>query len=334
MNKLVLFLILLCNLSFAQLSDFKSIDFTRADNIAKLNANSSLDNLPLLAYNLTSKLPTEVEKFRAIYTWVCTNITGDPNQHHTVTSMRRKLAKDSIAFKNWNYKYNKLVYKKLVKQKKTMCTGYAYLIKELCLLSGLECKIIDGYARGIDSNISKLEAPNHSWNAVNLNNKWYLCDATWSSGYMISETRFVKEYNDGYFLADPVLFAKSHYPIHKKWLLNDLLIKSKFVAGPLVYSETFTHNIIPVFPETMNVTIRKNTEVVFSFRYLKPSASDKISLIKLSNNKEKTLKIYDLKNDSELVKFKYLFKHRGIHDVHLKINNDVVATYTIHVKKI
>ena len=98
MNKTVLFSILICNLSFAQLSDFKNIDFTRADHIAELNANSSLDNLPILAYNLTSKLPTEVEKFRAIYTWVCANVTGDPNQHNTITSMRQKLSNDSIAF--------------------------------------------------------------------------------------------------------------------------------------------------------------------------------------------------------------------------------------------
>jgi hypothetical protein len=334
MKKILLFSILICNLSFAQRSDFKSTDFTRADNIAKLNANSSLDNLPMLAYHLTYKLPTEVEKFRAIYTWVCTNVSGDPNQHKAVSSMRRKLSNDSLAFRDWNQEYNKLVFKKLLKHKKTMCTGYAYLIKELCYLAGLDCEIIDGYARGIDSNIKKLEEPNHSWNAVYLNNKWYLCDATWSSGFMISESLFVKEYNEGYFLADPVLFAKSHYPIHKKWLLNDTLMQTEFVAGPLVYGETFIHNIIPVSPETMNVTIKKNTEVVFSFRYLKPFVSDKIALIKLSNNREKTLKIYDLKHDSELVEFKHLFKQRGIHDVHLKINNDVVATYTIHVNKI
>ncbi|WCO00959.1 transglutaminase domain-containing protein [Psychroserpens ponticola] len=333
MKRILLFIIFICNIINAQRSDFNTIDFTRADNIAELNANSSLNNLPALAYKLTSKLPTEVEKFRAIYTWVCNNIVGDPSQHNTVSSMRRKLKNDSIAFMNWNNDFRKQAFKKLLKQKKTMCTGYAYLIKELCYLSGIESEIIDGYARSVDSNVEKLEDPNHSWTAVNLNNKWYLCDATWSSGYMISESLFVKEYNGGYFLAEPVLFAKSHYPLQKKWLLDDTLIQEDFVAGPLVYGETFIQNIIPFSPKKMNIQIKKNTEINFSLKSLKQISNKNISLIKLSNQNEKVLEIYDIKSENGWIQFKHQFKHRGQHDVHLKINNDIVATYTINVTK-
>ena len=73
-----------------------------------------------------------------------------------------------------------------------MCTGYAYLIKEMCFIADLDCEIIDGYARAFDANVNGLESLNHSWNAVKLNNKWYLCDATWSSGYMVNNSLFVK----------------------------------------------------------------------------------------------------------------------------------------------
>ena len=45
-NRLILFFFFIVKLTIAQVSDFKSIDFTRADNIAKLNANASLENLP------------------------------------------------------------------------------------------------------------------------------------------------------------------------------------------------------------------------------------------------------------------------------------------------
>lgn len=334
MKQVLIFLVFCCNISYAQLSDFETIDFTRADNIAKLNANSSLNNLPALADQLTSKLTTDVEKFRAIYFWVCHNISGDSRQHNTVAQMRRKLQNDSIALMNWNTKYKQFVFKKLLKRKKTMCTGYAYLIKELCFLANLECEIIDGYARSFDTNVEKLEDPNHSWNAVKLNNKWYLCDATWSSGFMILNNLFVKEYNEGYFLADPILFAKSHYPLHKKWLLNDTLIQNEYVAGPLVYGETFKHNIIPIRPEKMNVNINKNTEINFSFQSSKEISTNKISLVKISKNNQKQLKIYDIKTESGLIQFKHLFKQKGLHDVHLKVNNDIVATYVINVAKI
>ncbi|WP_299278618.1 hypothetical protein [uncultured Psychroserpens sp.] len=333
MKRLISTLIFICHISYAQVSDFKNIDFTRADNIAKLNEGANLDNLAILAHNLTSTLPTQVEKFRAIHTWVCHNIKADSNQHDIVARKRRTLENDSIAFMKWNNSYKKIAFQKLLKRKETMCTGYAYLIKELCFLANLDCVIVDGYARTIDSNIKKLESPNHSWNAVNLGGKWYLSDATWSSGYIKSGNVFVRDYNEGYFLADPILYAKSHYPLNKKWLLDDSLINSKFVAGPLVYAETFKQHITPLYPKKMNVDINKNTEISFSFKSENPISNKKIALVKINRTHETSLTISDLKNENGLISFKHLFKHRGTHDVHLKINNDIVATYTIHVNK-
>ena len=113
----------------SQVSDFKNIDFTKADNIAKLNQGEDLYNLPILSYKVTSNLSSEAEKFRAIYTWVCNNIKGDYKQHNKVTRNRKKFRSDSLNFLKWNKKYKKKAFKKLLKYKKTMCTGYAYLIK-------------------------------------------------------------------------------------------------------------------------------------------------------------------------------------------------------------
>jgi len=112
-------------------SDFKTIDFRIADNVAMLNEGSNLDNLALLAHNLTFKLPTEAEKFRAIYTWVCTNIKGDASQDNTISKKIREYKNDSLGFIKWNNEYKKIAFKKLLKRQKTMCTGYAYLIREL-----------------------------------------------------------------------------------------------------------------------------------------------------------------------------------------------------------
>ena len=61
----------------AQLSDFDHIDFKKADSIALVHKKANLKNLPELARNLTSTLDTEVEKFRAIYMWVCANVAND-----------------------------------------------------------------------------------------------------------------------------------------------------------------------------------------------------------------------------------------------------------------
>ena len=65
-----------------------------------------------------------------------------------------------------------------------------------------------------------MNIPNHSWNAVKLNNKWYLCDATWSAGYTdMSTFLFEYEFDNSFFLMEPKRFSKTHQPVDEKWTL-------------------------------------------------------------------------------------------------------------------
>lgn len=328
-----IFSLCLLQFSYAQISDFNHINFTIADNTAKLHQNESLENLPLLSHKLTSKLSTDVEKFRAIYSWVCNNIKGDYRQHSKVSKMRKKYKNDSINLIKWNEKYKKYAFKKLLKHKKTMCTGYAYLIKELAYLAGIECEIVNGYGRTVESNVEKLELTDHSWNAVKLNNKWYLCDATWSSGYMDYNNSFINDYNPGYFLTDPVLFAKNHFPIKKKWLLTSLETEKTFVSAPIIYNKTFKHKVLPTYPLNMNFEVKKNEDVGFQIKKLNNNSFDKITLVHFLKNDEKSFPITDIIDQNGKIEFKSKFKWLGYYDVHVKINEDIVATYTIKVSK-
>lgn len=80
----------------AQISDFDNINFENADKTAYAYKGNDLTNLPGLAYNLTHNLSTDVEKFRAIYTWVSTNIESDYNGYRKNHAKRSKLQKDSL----------------------------------------------------------------------------------------------------------------------------------------------------------------------------------------------------------------------------------------------
>ncbi|KAG1657647.1 Kyphoscoliosis peptidase [Nymphon striatum] len=168
-------------------ADFSTIDFAKADSVAFIHKGESLENLPVLTHNLTANLTTDAEKFRAIYTWVCTNIENDYGSFLKTSSKRKKFAEDRDAFLEWNNSFTPKVFEKLVNEKKTACTGYAYLISELANLANLKCKIVNGYGRTATLRLDENSIPNHSWNAVELNNKWYLCDATWSAGRILIE---------------------------------------------------------------------------------------------------------------------------------------------------
>ena len=336
MIKNVIYILLLLNIGLvanAQLSDFENIDFTKSDNIAALHSNESLENLPLLSYQLTHKLDTPVEKFRAIYKWVCLAISGDPVQHRIVYNHRKKLAKDSVQFNQWNKKHIKVVLDKLKKHKRTMCTGYAYLLKELCYFADIECEIVDGYGRTMDANTTGLDMANHSWNSVKLNGKWYLCDPTWSSGYTDENGIFVRDFNEGYFLTYPVFFNKNHYPIDQKWFLNAELSATQFIDGTLLYGEAFQQRVEPVLPSTMHVLVTKNEETQFRLKTDKPISKLDISLCYYSSQKERKINISDLKRVGECITFNTKFPILGKFDIHLKVNDDFVATYVVKVSK-
>ncbi|MBA4058197.1 MAG: hypothetical protein C0490_26005, partial [Marivirga sp.] len=180
----------------------KVVDFTKADSVAALYPNYSLKDLRNLANKLTIPLSTEEEKFRAIYFWICNNIENDYEYYVTNKHKREKLHNDPDALKEWNRKFSVLVFNKLLSEQKTVCSGYAYLFKELAFHAGLSCVIIDGYGRTAEANIGGPGIANHSWNAIQLNKKWYLCDATWSSGAIDTQNgSFVKRFDDAYFLA-------------------------------------------------------------------------------------------------------------------------------------
>lgn len=196
-----------------QHADFRNADFTAADSVAFRYAAHPLGDLKGLADKLTAPLPTEQEKFRAIYRWVCSNIEVDYSLVLRNKRKREKLQGESR--ERWNRQFNGVVFERLTSDYKTICTGYAYLIRELAFHAGLSCEIINGHAdpRGVD--LSRPAPVNHSWNTVRINNRSYFCDATWSSGIIDRATgAFVKKFREQYFLADETLFARDHYMVH------------------------------------------------------------------------------------------------------------------------
>ncbi len=325
-------LMLLCLYVNAQKSDFKHIDFAKADSIAKSYSKASLRNMPLLVHNLTHNLNTQVEQFRAIHTWVCFNIESDHYFSEATLKKRRQLHDNISALEKWNTKQQTKVFKRLVRDKKTICSGYAYILKALTNLADIECEIVDGYARTVRTNVNTADFPNHSWNVVKLNDKWYFADTTQASGfYNLDDQEFVKNYTEGYFLASPELFAKNHYPLNDKWLLLDEKPTLKqFVKAPIIYQNTYKHGVIPITPSGLITTIEVGESISFQFKVLEENCLEDISLFNdsLRNKKIKqTERIYN----NGLLKITYQFDKKGQFDVHTKVGKDVVSSFTVKV---
>lgn len=331
---IVLFLV--GTFSYGQRSDFDTIEFNRADSIALRYKGASLKNLPVLVHNLTTDLSTDVEKFRAIYTWVCTNIENDYGAFQKTVKKRKKLLGDPEALTEWNDSFTPKVFKKLVAQRKTACTGYAFLVRELAALADINCKIINGYGRTPTLILDKNSIPNHSWNTVELNGKWYLCDPTWSAGRIVLDEdgpRFEAEYFDGYFLADPALFVKNHFPLEiDRTLLSQPPIFDEFIKGPVVYKEAFLYNIIPSEPAKMHIQTRKYEDVFFAFKVPKTFKSESLTLLVNNGVSDKNVEPKVTLNQNEC-RLRYAFEKSGTYDVHLWVDGTIVATYVVRVRR-
>jgi transglutaminase/protease-like cytokinesis protein 3 len=192
-----------------------------ADSVARLYPDHSLYELKSLTDKLTGPLRTDVEKFRAIYMWVCLNIETNYDLYVKVKSKRARYRNDPQSLSYWNKKHKSALIEILFTNNQTICTGYSYLIREMALMADIPCEVVDGFSRQTRLGIRGSVIPNHSWNAVRLNNQWYLCDATWSSGIIEgSSGKFIPRYSDAWFLTDPQDFLRDHYPQDTLWLLT------------------------------------------------------------------------------------------------------------------
>lgn len=143
--------------------------------IPKIKFKQSRDPYTL-AKTLTEGKSTDKEKFDAIYAWVVNNISYDQRRYNSGRAFSKKKAN------------------KILRKRKGICTDYAYLMDTLCSVAGLKNQTVTGYVKEVIFDVNDtLFFDNHAWNAVWLDDSWFLYDATWSAGYSSYEyTRFGK----------------------------------------------------------------------------------------------------------------------------------------------
>ena len=160
-----------------------------------------------------------------------------------------------------------------------------------------------------------------------------MCDPTLATGFFFVDIdEFIFDYNDGYFLTEPILFASNHFPEDTKWTLlkNDTITFTNFIKRPYVYGKTFEHDISPILPNTLDHTTSLTEEVKFKLEIEKSKIAD----LQMSTNngwKETTFSPTIYAYENGILTFNYVFPKKGLYDVHLKIANDIVTTYTIEV---
>ncbi|MCL5102585.1 MAG: hypothetical protein M1133_00530 [Armatimonadetes bacterium] len=179
-------------------------EFSLVDRYAVDAPREAMASIKELADYLAKGAQTDIEKARAIYSWITRNIDYDVK-----------------TYASGNYGDQSAQH--TLKTRMAVCQGYSSLFEALGEALSLEQALISGYSRGAGYLVGGRidDKPNHTWNAVKIDGEWRLLDCTWGAGYIDAQERFVRQPCDHYFLTPPENFIYDHLPDDPKWQLLD-----------------------------------------------------------------------------------------------------------------
>ena len=147
-------------LSFGQ----ANVGFALVDAKMTVIPANAANSTEAVAKYINANFKTENDKIRAVFYWTASNISYDVENMFAVNS--KETPQDRIT--------------KTLKTKKGICGDYATVFNEIANLVGVKSVVVEGYTKQ-DGKVATLA---HAWCAAKIENKWYLFDPTWGSGYV------------------------------------------------------------------------------------------------------------------------------------------------------
>lgn len=225
---------------------------------------SNYNNSTVLAEQILKDFTAKKDRIRALYTWLCLNIRYDMVSFNNGQTEIGFSYSSKADFNRKMKAINNSIVNKTLRSKKAVCEGYAQTFKQVSEKLGIPCKLIGGYAKGDISDINNPpNAENHAWNAVKIDKKWYLIDATWGAG-ATNGRRWTAQFDDFYFFTNPNEFTLTHYPTEKEWLLTETnLTKKQFFSKPIYKKYFFLNKLKLISPKAGAIVVSTNDDITF-----------------------------------------------------------------------
>ena len=207
-------------LNLTSILGFSPTPHKRVDALAlSTNGAAEFTNIEdLVQYGRKNGL-NEAESLRFYFVWIARNIHYDADE---LKAEKRDAAKQEP--------------EAVFRQRKAICRGYADLLTVICQKAGIPCRSVAGYTNsGEQAGRDDL----HAWNAIEVNQNWYLFDVTWASNYLENGGEIDDRF-EGYFSQTAQHFVRRHFPFDPVWQLSDYVLpKDAFFCGD---TEGVTHD--------------------------------------------------------------------------------------------
>ena len=183
-------------------------DYTKID-LQSRSLSENLKTIDGISNYLTQNLYTPQEKSRAIFYWITHNIKYN----------------DDILNTSSNRFDRKKILEEVLRNRQGVCQHFAELFQACCESVGVKSYVISGYTH----QEYQLDSYSHAWNAIEIDDEFYLVDASWAATLVQSKLDDNSLYNS-YFLATPAVFIKTHMPFDPIWqFLNNPISNKEFV---------------------------------------------------------------------------------------------------------
>ncbi|XP_068424142.1 uncharacterized protein [Clinocottus analis] len=302
---------------------FNEVDSHVARVGAELKVKCVYD-VKTIVQSITHGARNELERFRAIWIWLCQNIEYDVSGYLGRSKMLTSP-------------------EEVIAAGRGVCCGYSSLCAEMCRKVGIECREVEGLSKGAGyrrGQSFKNKKATHAWNSVLLGGQWFLLDACWGAG-QIDEKResFVKRLNDFYFLTDPEEFVEAHFPDEEKWQLLDAPISlDEFERRVYKTSAFFTMGLTLIQPQHFhivtddgeaNVSLSLSRPTTFSYKITQQQNLQRRGTPKQKQSSNLSFGFLTVSHRS--MNLQLLPRESGTYDVELFAGNETENTYQSNV---
>ncbi|KAL5047375.1 hypothetical protein BDW71DRAFT_179982 [Aspergillus fruticulosus] len=185
-------------LPISEPTDFGNVNLTLVDKSARfVNSLPPMTNPMSLAQGYVCRpYKSDVQRLRAIFTWVSEKIAWDEPIEDIDVDLKRVL-----------------------QTKRGCAQEVAYLVREMCAAVGIHADAIEGFLKppGEVFDMDSLSRPNHWWNAVLVDGDWRFMDCSLANPTNPLRNQFVTTNStvaeSWYFLARPLEFCYTHVPL-------------------------------------------------------------------------------------------------------------------------
>ncbi|MFY7669813.1 transglutaminase domain-containing protein [Tenacibaculum sp. MEBiC06402] len=263
---------------------------------------------------------TNINKVKATYAWITLHIKYQVSNSKFIHEPEQIVYFDNEDLSRKIRAKNDRLVEESIKDKSGVCEHMALTLKKLCDYFNIENELVKGYVRNNPEDIGiKPKFKNHIWNAVKLEGRWLMIDATYGIDYDRNLDR--PECNFSYFDISTKQMRLTHYPSKKRWAdyLNQFTI-NKFSALPMFWDgfiKAKAELVSPVSGKLNNsekkkfITLRnvnENLKITYKFddenftKTPRVKRSGEFTNVIINSNKEGILTLYF--NNKSAIAFK------------------------------